>query len=293
MTGVEVDVAGGARTTFRARHRRRLGGCRELRQAAARVGQRPAPERPRQRLRPGRPQLHVPQQHGRPGDLEGAEPDEVPEDARRQRLLLRDARLRVPDGQHPDGRQVRPRRCSAARSRSRRSSRRRSRSTRSPSTPSTSGSRPRTCPRPENRVTLAARRQHHAQLHATTTRSRRSSCTTSSSRCSATWACTPTTCCRARPTSRTTSRSPASPTRSGTVAVRDGPGHVGPRRQLQGARARQPVRRRHELLPEHRGGEPGPDGDGQRLRVGDHLLERLGASSGREAVGGRRRVTAT
>ena len=50
----------------------------------------------------------------------------------------------------------------------------------------------------------------------------------------------------------------------GHHAIRDGPGHVGPRRQLQGARARQPVRRRHELLPEHRRGEPGPDGDGQR-----------------------------
>ncbi len=34
--------------------------------------------------------------------------------------------------------------------------------------------------------------------------------------------------------------------------------------ELQGARARQSLRRRHELLPEHRCCQPGPDGDGQR-----------------------------
>ncbi len=39
---------------------------------------------------------------------------------------------------------------------------------------------------------------------------------------------------------------------------------LGARRQLQGARGRQPVCRRHQLLPEHRRGEPGADGDGQR-----------------------------
>ena len=37
------------------RHRRRVGGRRELGGAAPQVGQRPPPERPRQRLRPGRP----------------------------------------------------------------------------------------------------------------------------------------------------------------------------------------------------------------------------------------------
>ena len=46
--------------------------------------------------------------------------------------------------------------------------------------------------------------------------------------------------------------------------VRHRPGDVRPRRELQGPRGRQPVRRRHQLLPEHRGGEPGPDGHGQR-----------------------------
>ena len=49
------------------------------------------------------------------------------------------------------------------------------------------------------------------------------------------------------------------------LPVRDRPGHLGAGRQLPGPRARQPVRRRHQLLPEHRGGEPGPDGHGQRV----------------------------
>ena len=32
-----------------------------------------------------------------------------------------------------------------------------------------------------------------------------------------------------------------------------------------GTLVRQPLRGRHELLPEHRGRQPGADGDGQRL----------------------------
>ena len=36
------------------------------------------------------------------------------------------------------------------------------------------------------------------------------------------------------------------------------------RQHLQGPRTRQPVRRRHELLPEHRRGQPRADGDGER-----------------------------
>ena len=77
--------------------------------------------------------------------LKRAEPDGVPEDARAQRLLLRQRRLRVPDGQHPDGRQVAgadvPRREAAAR----RSSRRSWALDEVAATPSTSGCRPRTC----------------------------------------------------------------------------------------------------------------------------------------------------
>ena len=51
-------------------------------------------------------QLHVSQQHGGPGHLAGAEPHQVPEDPGAERFLLRHARLSIPHGQHPDGRQV-------------------------------------------------------------------------------------------------------------------------------------------------------------------------------------------
>ncbi len=47
-------------------------------------------------------------------------------------------------------------------------------------------------------------------------------------------------------------------------------------RRLPRARARQPVRGRHELLPEHLRGQPGADGDGERAARRRHLLERLG-----------------
>ena len=50
----------------------------------------------------------------------------------------------------------------------------------------------------------------------------------------------------------------------GHLPLRQRPGRLGARRRLQGARARQPVRRRHELLPEHRRREPGAHGDGER-----------------------------
>ena len=46
--------------------------------------------------------------------------------------------------------------------------------------------------------------------------------------------------------------------------LRDGPRRQRPRRQLQGARPGQPLRRGHQLLPEHRGGEPVAHRDRQR-----------------------------
>ena len=91
-----------------ARRRRRLLRRGQLGRAAAALGQRPAPERTRQLLRRRRPPLHGPHQLGRDRDLADAEPDEVPEDARRQRLLLGRRRLRVPARAHPDARQDRP-----------------------------------------------------------------------------------------------------------------------------------------------------------------------------------------
>ena len=80
----EVVVERDGETDVHGRHRRRLLRCRELGRAAAVVGQRRAPARHRQRLRPGGPQLHVPQQPGGAGPLEGAQPDHLPEDARAQ-----------------------------------------------------------------------------------------------------------------------------------------------------------------------------------------------------------------
>ena len=105
VTGVVVE-RDGETERYHGRHRGRGVRRGQLRQAAARLGQRPAPERAGQRLRPGRPQLHVPRLPGGARDVEGAQPDRLPEDARRQRLLLQRPRLRLPDGQHPDDRQV-------------------------------------------------------------------------------------------------------------------------------------------------------------------------------------------
>ena len=70
------------------------------------LGERQASERARERLRPGRAELHVPRQPGRPRPLPGREPHRLPEDARPERLLLRRRRLRLPAREHPDDRQV-------------------------------------------------------------------------------------------------------------------------------------------------------------------------------------------
>ena len=238
-------------------------GASQQRQAPAAVGERAAPERAGQRLRPGRPELHVPQLQGRRGAGQGAQRHRLPEDARHQRLLLRRRRRRVAARQHPDGRQVQRlgdegRGAEAHEARARTGA-----STRWPSTPSTSGSPPRTS-------------------RSRTTGSRSTATATS------TW-----------PTPRTTTTRPTglydelkkilnhigmaehhvldknfymnmnipiagvrAPGRH--LPVRHRPGDVGARRELQGPRARQPLRRRHELLPEHRRGEPGPHRDGER-----------------------------
>ena len=104
-----------------------LGGCRRGRlrggqhgQAAPGVGEREAPERARERLRSGRPQLHVPRLDGGPRALARGEPDRVPEDARAQRLLLRLGRLRVPARETCRWWASRRLRCSAASGRGRR-----------------------------------------------------------------------------------------------------------------------------------------------------------------------------
>ena len=105
VTGVVV-ARGGAQETYDADIVVVVGRCVEQRQAAPAVGQRSASQRPGQRLRPGRAQLHVPQLQGGRGAVQGAQRHRVPEDARPQRLLPRRSRRRLAARQHPDGRQV-------------------------------------------------------------------------------------------------------------------------------------------------------------------------------------------
>ena len=151
------------------------------------------PQRPRQRLRPGRAQLHVPQQPGRAGALQGAEPDRLPEDARPQRLLLRHAATSSSRWATSRWSASRRRRCTAARSRCRRRL--------APERTLEEVARhavdfwlsTEDLPRPENRVTLRERRQHRARLHADQRGARSSGCSTSSSRCSASSGCITTT----------------------------------------------------------------------------------------------------
>ena len=134
--------------------------------AAAGVGDRQAPERAGQRLRPGRAQLHVPQQPGGAGALEGREPDDVPEDARGQRLLLQ--RTRTSSSRWGTSRwsASRRRRCSAARSRARRARARAGRCEDVARHAVDFWLSTEDLPRPENRVTLDQRRQHPDRLHA-------------------------------------------------------------------------------------------------------------------------------
>ena len=103
----------------RGRHRRRRLRRGQHRQAAAAVGERQAPERARQRLRPGRPQLHVPRLD-RPSSRSRARRTRPPY---QKTLGLNDfyfgaRRLRVPARERADGRQVEgadvPRRAAAA-----------------------------------------------------------------------------------------------------------------------------------------------------------------------------------
>ena len=97
---------GRPRGDLRGRHRGGRGRGREQCRDLASVGVRPAPGWPGQRLGPGRPQLHVPQQQGRGRPGQGAQRHGVREDTRLERLLLRRQRPRVAAREHPDVRQV-------------------------------------------------------------------------------------------------------------------------------------------------------------------------------------------
>ena len=105
VTGVVVSRGGQGRDVLGG-HRRAVGRRVEQRQDPPPVSQRPAPQRTRQRLRPGRAQLHVPQLQGRRCAGQGAQRHGLPEDARPQRLLPRRHRRRLAAREHPDGRQV-------------------------------------------------------------------------------------------------------------------------------------------------------------------------------------------
>ena len=131
--------------------------------------------------------------------LEGAQPDRLPEDARAQRLLLRRARSSIIRSATSRWSASPRRRCTAGRS-GRCEARpglvaRRHRRPRA----STSGSRPRTC-RSRRTASRSPTTGGSGCATATRMRSRRRSCTRSSSRFWATSACTPTTCSRTTPT---------------------------------------------------------------------------------------------
>ena len=100
------STRGGNEEQYTRRRGRGGGRRREQRQDPPPLGDRPASERPGQRLRPGGPELHVPQQQGSRRAVEGAQRDGLPEDPGDQRLLPRRRRLRLAGRQHPDGRQV-------------------------------------------------------------------------------------------------------------------------------------------------------------------------------------------
>ncbi len=180
---------------LRRRHRGRLLRRGQQRQAAARLRQRCAPARTGERIRPSRAQLHVPQQPGRAGAVKGREPDDLPEDARAQRLLFLGRRgLRVPAREHPDGRQV------AGADVPRREARR------DPLRPQLDarGGRPprrrllaldRGPASPGEPGHARARRQRRDRLHGRATTSPRIGCSESSRTCSAIWACTTGTSC--------------------------------------------------------------------------------------------------
>src|SRR5437667_75535 len=93
------DVLGG--------RRRRLVRGHQLGRAPPPLRERPAPPRPRQRLRRRRPPLHVPSQLDAPRRLPRAEPDALPEDLGPERLLLPVEGVGLPDGPHLDDREDR------------------------------------------------------------------------------------------------------------------------------------------------------------------------------------------
>ena len=118
-------------------------------------------------------------------------------------------------------------------------------------------------PRPENRVTVRPRRQAHAELHLHERHGHGPPVR------AAALAARPPGHARAPPDPALGLPGEQDPGRGGGPPGRDVPFRLRPRQsvldtQLPRTRAGQPLRGRHQLLPEHRGGQPGADGDGQR-----------------------------
>ena len=262
VTGVVVE-RDGAQRDLHGRHRRRLLRRGQQRQAAARLGQRRAPATawPTAPTRSGattcsttaRPCWRSPRSRTRRSSRRRS--GSTTSTSAPTTSTTRWATSRWSASRRP--------RCTAARSRSRRGSRPSGRWRRSRATRSTSGSRPRTCRWPENRVTLRddgsialaytatndvpkKRLLHelksmlkHLGMHHDHLLPRHAYLKND----------IPVAGCAHQ---------------AGTCRFGDRPGDLGARHRLPGARGRQPLRRRHELLPEHRRGEPGADRDGQR-----------------------------
>ena len=239
------------------RYRRGLVRRDQLGRAAAEVRQRQAPARSGELLRRRRPPLHGAHQLRRDRDLADAEHDQVPEDARHQRLLLGRRGLGAAARAHPDARQVRQghparrRPLVRAGSRARLHGQARDRLLADDRGPAASGESGHGRPRRSD-----PRRQDLPQPRAAQAAAGQAQGADGSARLPR------------RGDPELVDPRPADPARRQRAsvrhrAVRQRSGKLGARRQLPGARRRQPVRRRHELLPLEQRREPGADGDGQ------------------------------
>ncbi len=179
VTGVVVDHAAGARGRYTADLVVVSCGAANSARLLLASASDAHPERARQRLRPGRAQLHVPQQPGGARAVEGAEPDGLPEDARAQRLLLRRRPISTTRWATSRWSASPRRRCTAARSRCRPGSRRERTLEEVARHAVDFWLSTEDLPRTENRVTLRDGRRDPAGLHADQRRARQGACCTS------------------------------------------------------------------------------------------------------------------
>ena len=119
-------------------------------------------------------------------------------------------------------------------------------------------------PRPGEPRHAARRRRDPARATRRTTRSRSSGCCTSSSRCSGTLGMQQHHLMPRHAYLKNEIPVAGCAHQAGTCRFGTDPATSVLEHRLPRARGRQPLRRRHELLPEHRRGEPGADRDGQR-----------------------------